>query len=614
MARGKKNKASNVVVWVILVLLIIGLAGFGATNFGGTVNSIGKVGDREITTQRYARDLQNQIASFSSQLGTNLTLAQAQAFGIDRSVLQQLVSTAALENEADTLGISAGDAEVAEQILTITAFQGIDGSFDREAYRFTLDRSGLNESAFEENLRAEISRTIVQGAVAGGVTTPAVFTETLMNYVGEQRDFAFATFGIDALTTDLPDATDADLRSYFDANEADFMLPETRKITYAWLTPDMLVDTVEIDDSALQELYQERISEYVQPERRLVERLILGDDAAAAKARLDAGEATFEDLVAERELDLADIDLGDVTQADLGPAGDAVFGLTEAGIVGPAETELGAALFRVNAILAAQETPFEDAREDLVGEYALDRARRVIDDMLENVDDLLAGGATIEELADETELQLGTIDWSVASTDAIAGYEAFRQAAAAAAVGDFPEVAELDDGGIFALRVEEIIEPRLQDFADAQGQAESGWIASETAKVLAAQAQALADQLTSGVAADDLGLTLDVHTGITREAFIPDTPAEFLNKVFAMAIGDILVIPADTAAYLVRLDGIAPPDAENADNVTRQEQLAEALAQGIGADILQAYTSAIEAQAGISLNQAAINAVHTQFP
>lgn len=61
MARGKKNKGTNIVVWVILVLLIVGLAGFGATNFGGTVNSIGKVGDREIGVQRYARDLQNQI-------------------------------------------------------------------------------------------------------------------------------------------------------------------------------------------------------------------------------------------------------------------------------------------------------------------------------------------------------------------------------------------------------------------------------------------------------------------------------------------------------------------------------------------------------------------------
>jgi len=612
MAR-KKNKGANIVVWVILVLLIVGLAGFGATNFGGTVNAIGKVGDREISVQRYARDLQNQISAFSAQTGSNLTLAQAQAFGLDRNVLQNLVSTVALENEANTLGLSAGDEEVKTEVLAVSAFQGLNGSFDREAYRYTLDRAGLSERNFEEDLRAEISRTLLQGAVAGGITAPAAFTETLFNFVAEQRNFAYTTFGVDDLTKDIAAPQESDLKAYFDGNEADFMLPEARQITYVWLTPDMLVDTVEIDEDALKDLYQERLDEFVKPERRLVERLNLGAAAADAKARLDAGEITFEELVAERGLALADIDLGDVTESELDDAGPAVFAITEPGIVGPADTELGAALFRVNAILAAQETSFEDARAELVDEFALDRARRVIGDLVENIDDLLAGGATLEELADETEVRLGQIDWTTETTDDIAGYDAFRQAAAATAKGDFPEVAELDDGGVFALRVNEITEPRVQDFADAKGQAESGWRAAETAKALSGQANALADQLSAGTAAEDLGLTLQDLTNITRESFVPDTPADFLVTVFDMAPGDVRVISGDTAAYLVRLDAVAPP-AEDDDNTARLEGLAQATAQSIGADILQAYSRAVESQAGISLNQTAINAVHTQFP
>ena len=69
----KKKSAYNAVVWVILLLLIVGLAGFGATNFGGTVNSVGSVGNRDISVDRYARELQNELASLSQQFGTNLT-------------------------------------------------------------------------------------------------------------------------------------------------------------------------------------------------------------------------------------------------------------------------------------------------------------------------------------------------------------------------------------------------------------------------------------------------------------------------------------------------------------------------------------------------------------
>ncbi len=64
----------------------------------------------------------------------------------------------------------------------------------------------------------------------------------------------------------------------------------------------------------------------------------------------------------------------------------------------------------------------------------------IIADRIDSVDDLLAGGATLEELASETEMQLGQIDWTATTNQDIAAYDAFRDAASTAAEGDFPEV------------------------------------------------------------------------------------------------------------------------------------------------------------------------------
>ena len=176
-----------------------------------------------------------------------------------------------------------------------------------------MRRSNLSEREFEANIRAEISRTLVQGAAASAVQAPDIYVNTLLNYIGERRNFAWVLLSADDLAEPIPEPTDADLRAFFEANEEDFMLPETRKITYVALTPDMLVDTVEVAEDELRQLYDERIDEYRLPERRLVERLVLGAAAEEAKARLDAGELTFDELVAERDLELSDIDLGDVT-------------------------------------------------------------------------------------------------------------------------------------------------------------------------------------------------------------------------------------------------------------------------------------------------------------
>ncbi|MFD1809426.1 peptidyl-prolyl cis-trans isomerase [Gemmobacter lanyuensis] len=123
-----------------------------------------------------------------------------------------------------------------------------------------------------------------------------------------------------------------------------------------------------------------------------MERLVFAseDEAKAAKARLDAGES-FDALVEERGLKLMDIDLGDVSKAELGAAGDGVFALTAPGVAGPLPSDLGPALYRMNAVLAAQETTFEQAKADLTTEYQMDAARRAIADKVEAIDDALAG-------------------------------------------------------------------------------------------------------------------------------------------------------------------------------------------------------------------------------
>ena len=608
------NKGTRAVVWVIVGLLIVGLMGFSVTNFGGTVTSVGRVGDREIGVQRYVDNLRGTMNALSQQVGQPITFEQAQLFGVDQQALRQTVTVVAIEAEADKLGLSAGDEQVRTTLLSTPAFQGLDGTFDREAYRETLNRRGVSETLYETDLRAEISRSLVQGAVVSGVDTPPVYTDTLLNFIGERRNFAWATLTVEDLAEPIAEPTDADLMAYFEANEADFMLPETRKITYVWLTPEMIVDTVEVDAEDVQQLYDDRIDEFNTPERRLVERLVLGDDAADAKARLDAGEVTFEDLVAERDLTLEDIDMGDVAIGDLGTAGAEIFASNELGVFGPLDSDFGAALYRVNAVLAAQETPFEDAKDDLTRELALEKAGAIIDGQIDEVDDLLAGGATLEEIGAETELELGQVDWFQGAGGGISDFPAFARAAAAAADGDFAEVSQTNDGSIFALRLDEIIEPRLDTFENSKVQADAGWRRVETVAALTAQAEVVAEGLRAGTDPADLGVTLLDHTDITRESFVPEASPALLEEIFGLDAGAVHIFPEDTAVQIVRLDEILGPDPENETLSARRTALDTATARGYGNDILAAFAAAIEADAGITLDQGAINAVHSQIP
>jgi peptidyl-prolyl cis-trans isomerase D len=611
----KKGKGTQIVVWLLMAMLVVGLGGFGVTNFGGGLTSIGRVGDRDIDTNTYARALQQELAALTAQFGQNVTLSQAQSLGLDRQVLQTLVSQAALDNEAERVLLSVGDETVAQRITQTPAFQGTAGQFDRETYRFTLDRNNLTEAAYEASLRADLARQLLTGAVAGGFVAPAALTDTLYNWVGERRGFSLLRLTTQDLTAPLPEPSEEALRAFHQENIAQFTAPEAKRIRYAALLPDAIAADQPVDDAVLERLYNERIAEFVQPEKRLVERLVYpsAEEAAAAKARIDAGEA-FETLVAERGVDLEDIDLGDVTAADLGAAGDAVFALDGPGVVGPFDSDLGPALFRMNAILAAQEITLEEAKPDLALEIQSDAARRLIADRVEAIDDMLAGGATLDEVAAEHGMTLETIDYvaSAPAPEGIAAYPAFRSAADALAEGDFPEAVLLQDGGVVALQYVELVPATPIAFETAREDVTTAYRAAETTKALAARAIEIKAAVEAGQSLGAFGI-VERTASIAREGFVEGAPADLMPAVFAMQPGEVRVIEGPNFTGVLRLDDITPAEQEGEEAAALKGAIAAQVEQAYAQDALQLFSTALTDEAGIFLDQNAINAVHAQF-
>ncbi len=612
----KARNLSKTFVWIILLLLIVGLAGFGATNLSGTVRTVATIGDKEITIEAYSRALQNEMRAFEAQTGSTMPFSQAEQFGLPQQVLSQLVTAKSFDYEAEQLGLSVGDEELAQVLSQIQAFQDANGNFDRDAYRFALQNAGLTEASFEEDMRDETARTILQGAVLSGTTLPQTYVDTLLSYAGEKRAFTYATLDEASLQTGMPVPTDEEIQAYYDANVDNYTRPETKVLTYAWLTPSMILDTVEVDEETLRTAYEERDAQYNIPERRLVERLVFSDEAAAqdAKTRIDAGETDFETLVSDRGLELADIDLGDATLGSLGAAGEDVFAAEPGTVVGPLQSSLGPALFRVNGVLAAQSTPFEEARDQLRDELALDRARRVIETQAQSYDDELAGGATLEQLASDTEMQIGQIEWAGESEEGIAGYEAFREAAQAIQDGDFPTIEPLGDGGVFALRLDEVLPEAPLPLDAVRDRVRTGWEREQATAALTEAAETLVGQVGEGRTFTDLGLDTQTESGLARNAQVTDLPAGLLAAVFEMEPAQIRILPGNGQVTLVRLDEILPVDPESEESQALADQLREQAANDVAQDLYRALAANIQSRTNVQVNQQALNAVHTQLP
>ncbi|WP_210526674.1 peptidyl-prolyl cis-trans isomerase [Rubellimicrobium arenae] len=608
------RKGNKLVYWLMLGLIVLGFGGWFTG--GGRVRStdMGTVGGLELPAQTYANALQAQIRQMEQQTGQRPTMEQIQAMGLDRAVLAQVVTQRVLDAEAQRLGLSVGDIRVADAVRGTPAFQGVDGNFDRDLYREQLRRAGLTEASYENSLRGDTTRTILQAAVLGGVPEPVTYSRILAAYSNEKRSVTWAPVGPEAVTS-LPEPTDEDLQAYYDDHPDEFTAPEVRQISYAWLTPDMIQGQMSVSDQEIQDLYNSRLGEFVKEERRLVERLVFPDEQAAqaAKGRLDSGDVSFDALVEERGLLLSDIDLGDVSRSELDGAGDAVFGAASGSVVGPLPTGLGPALFRINAVIAADETTLEEATPDLRNEIANEKAQSVIADLRSQVEDLTAGGATIEDLAERTDLEPGQIDWSEGMSDGPAAYQEFRDAAAAAREGDFPKPVDLSDGGLMVLRLDGVTPAELRPLDEVAADVRAGWDAQARREAVLAAAKAQAEAISAGARFEDQGLTPETEPALTRRGAVEGTPPDFVSTAFSLAQGEARALPVGDGAVVLRLDSITTAPEDDPAVVAERTTLASQISGAISRDIFDAFARQLQAGTEIRINDQAVAAVNGQI-
>ena len=611
------SKKNQPFVYGLLGLLALGLVGIASGGVDGSrISSIGKVGEEPIPVTSYAQSLRNTIQNISRQIGRQLTSQEISAYGLQSEALENVVSSAALSNEAKRLKISVGDDLVAEEIIATPTFTSVDGKFDKEAYEFALENSGLDTKEYELQTRKAIARSLIEGAVASGTKTPSSHAMTLIKFAREERSFDWASIDKKLLSTQAINPTIDQLKAYYDKNNILYTAPLSRKLTYVLLSPEMLADKITVTQSELKDEYKSQPDRFNKPARRIIDRIIFDSvkTARTVKDQLDKEEVSFTKVAEDRGLTQTDIDLGDIEKGQLDKdIDDLLFNASEVGIYGPIDTNLGPALFQINAIIDPQNTSFEDAAEELTAEYVSIESRKLINEMITDIDDLLAQGLTLEEIAKETAMELEKISYDNTTENGIAAYDGFRAEALKVKIGDFPELRELSDGGVFALRLDDLIEPALRPFETVKDQVATDWSASEDKKSLLKLADTLIIKLDNGETFESLNLNAESVSSITRNKYIDGIPAQLLEELFSNKTGKTSKIDNGDTVLLARLNDISEFNSETDESKELLSQVGIQLSNQVTGDLLRLFASALKDRDGVILNQNAVNQINTQI-
>tara|TARA_A200000113_G_scaffold225939_1_gene248884 strand:+ start:3666 stop:5492 length:1827 start_codon:yes stop_codon:yes gene_type:complete len=603
-----KTSVSKIFVWILLGFLFVGLIGFGTGNLSGNVKTIGKIGDTDITVNQYVRSLQSELRNTSQQFGQQLTLQQLQAFGIQQRVLSRLVTDKLLENEATKLSLSVDDNSVRDTIISLNAFKGPDGAFNQDAYNYALENAGYTSAEFEEEIRAETARNILSQSILSGNTINNIQAELLAAFLLETRSFNIQVLTADSVEFIAEIPTDEELKEFLDKNTEQYVVPESKMISYAILEPEMLSDGVPVDDGILQNIYEEKKNEYNKPEKRTIDRLsfLSADEASSAISKIKNNDTNFDELSLERGLTGEDVAYGTFSKQNLADASEEIFSAQLGEVVGPVETDLGPVIFRVREIIAAESTSFNDAKNSLAKEYALSAAKKLVDEKIEESQNLLAAGGTLEDLVGEVGFKIEKILFNEETDMPVLKDQTFYKSAQNTDIGEFPEIKELSNGGLFALRVDNVVAARTKTIKEVRSELET---AIKKQKIQSKLDQTAKDRLKNNWYKGEILR----FNNKTRDTILPDMPENVITEIFNLEIGKGSVVSGDQKSYILRLKNVSEADLSTDNAKLLLSQIKNQINKSLSADLFESFANMARINSKLDINEQALNAVHSSF-
>src|SRR6185436_14454874 len=456
MRRGAVNWLSK----ILLALLIVAFAVWGVADVfrGYGRGTLARIGNTEISVEEYRQAYQDELASIQRRMGgRRLTSEQAKLLGIEQRTLSRLVGAAAIDTHARQLHLSLSEQGIADIVRQDPAFQGADGAFSQRIFQAYLRQNGMSEGRYVATRRKEEVREQLTDTLLAGLSPPQVLIDLLHRYQAETRVIEFLTPDYDKLIK-TPEPDDAKLREYYEQNKRQFVVPELRKINVLLLTRDDIKSRLAIGEDDIKAAYEQDKEKFNVPEKRRVQQLSFPDKAAAEKAYAELAKAKdFKDAVAKLGFKESDTDLGLLARKDMidPKIADAAFGLKKDELSKPVEGQFAIALVRVGEITPGKQRTYDEVKGEIKDRMAEERVNREMQTLHDNAENERSAGKTLQEIGDSLKLtfrEIAQIDRSGKTADgkpALEHPEAARvtQAAFAGSVGLEAEATDLADGG-----------------------------------------------------------------------------------------------------------------------------------------------------------------------
>lgn len=618
MRTGAKSILIKTFLFGLLLLAMGGLALMdvqGMFRSGISSTTVAKIGSEKITSFEFGRLVDTALRE------QKIPRNEAYQAGIPRQILEQEINSRMFTKAARDLGIAIDDATVAQQIKTMLAPLVQGGMTEKEALDRLLSHFGITEKKLVSTIKAQMATDNLTDMITNGAFVPRQLVQDALRFRYEWRNGEY--FRITAADTDKAgEPAAAELESYYKTVAMEYALPEYR--TFSVLLLDKkgfgISDTASAAD--IRAWYDENKSDYAKAEQRVIAQIVAKDEDTAkaiyeaAKLSKDLVQASAEAVKGKKA---NYIKPATVAEADLPlEISTPAFKGAEDTVIEPVQSPLGWHVMHIQKVIAAATPAFEDVKADIEKELAQEKSAEKLYERANEVDDMVAGGKSLDEVAAAFGLKATRFEnVDVAGKDmngkAISTtmplFDKAVENAFALDKGAVSQLIETPDGAFLLVETQDIAPAAPQPLDKVRSAVIKTWQEKRQGEILDAKAAKIMERLNLGESFDKVAADLKKKTESTgllqrSAAAAPSAKLErgIIPALFSIEkTGQATSVGGKDSVLILRLASRKtelPKDVSTEDSAAMKNLLTRSLRN----DLLGAYRNGLMSKNKVNIN------------
>ena len=421
----RKKKRSWIITILLGLIIVVFVAFYGGSQQPtGVAAYVAEVNGESISQREFIMQYQRAVERYREMFKGSLTPELLKNLNIKNSLLEELIETRLVLQEARRLGLTATDEELMKAITQVPEFQ-VNGRFNKERYIQLLRANRLTPAQFEDDQRKQLTIQRLLGILADSAHVTEAEVRERYRFEQEKINLQFIRFSTSDNLSEVK-ISDDDIQKFYDRNKESLKEPLKVQVEYIPYPFDQFSTSAQLTDKEVEDYYNaNRATRFTTPKQAKVRYIMVAVDPEADAKQKEAARVranriliearagkNFAELAKKESADPSKEKGGEIGWLNQGQLPDAldkqIFALAKGEISEPIETPVGFHIVKVEDIKEAKTQSLAEATPTITRELKLEKGKYEAAKVADRDREKAVSGNDLAKVAQESGLVLKT--------------------------------------------------------------------------------------------------------------------------------------------------------------------------------------------------------------